>query len=76
MDGIIRYLSSARPTANDLFWALSRVKQATEINFLKPGGEIKKIMLKEAKVLLKEDMHKCPFIGENGKKFLRKVTRC
>ncbi len=74
------YLSRSRPTANDLFWAMSRIEQCVNISRDKPIKEIKRRILEEAKALLEEDIKKCRSIGDNGKELLGKgsgiLTHC
>ncbi len=75
------YLVSSRPTAVNLKWALNRMvatfnAMAEDI----PVGEIKANLLKEAQVILKEDMLACRAIGEHGFEILKEhstlLTHC
>ena len=64
------YLSSSRPTAVNLFWALDRmkkfvhdqVKSCTDISI----DTLKKRILEEALRILEEDKRMCRAIGEHG----------
>ncbi|PLT33162.1 S-methyl-5-thioribose-1-phosphate isomerase [Bacillus sp. V5-8f] len=62
------YLSSARPTAVNLFWALKRLKEKA-YDGQKKGinvEKIKKILLKEAIEIQEEDEKVCRKIGEHA----------
>ena len=68
------YLSSARPTAVNLFWALDRVGRAAK-QFIADNPDasvesLKEIVLKEADAICQEDAEMCRRIGENGEKFI------
>ena len=66
---IIGYLSTVRPTAVNLSWALERMRTAcaAEGNV----GELKNILLKEALSILEEDKDICRRIGRNGAELLK-----
>lgn len=55
MDDAERYLASARPTAVNLTWALSRMRQTLRRNALLPHEEIPSALLKEAIAIHEED---------------------
>ena len=67
MDKTIKYLAGARPTARNLFWALERIASVVVRNKEKRAEQLKKIILKEAHSILKEDTRICRRIGEYGK---------
>ncbi len=76
----VSYLASSRPTAVNLFWALSRME-----NIVKAGREmnicdIKDALLAEAHEILDEDNKICRAIGRHGKQLLAKgsvvLTHC
>ena len=68
------FLSKARPTAANPFWALERMKK-TACNFAieNPGAavnDLKKTLLNEAQKIYDEDVEMCRKIGMNGEKFI------
>jgi len=64
------YLSQARPTAVNLFWALERMVKAAERNAgLSPEG-LKRRLLDEAKAVRDEDARMCRAIGRHGAKLI------
>ena len=68
------FLSKARPTAVNLFWALERMKR-TARNFAleNPGAavnDLKKVLLNEAQKIYDEDVEMCRRIGINGERFV------
>lgn len=63
---VIDYIASSRPTAINLFWGLERMAKTAKINQQRPIKEIKKILLAEAKKIIKEDMSNCRRMAENG----------
>ena len=60
------YLNSARPTAVNLSWALSRMGKIVEAGRGDSVGEIKKRLLAEAQSIQAEDIEMCRKIGEYG----------
>ncbi|MBQ1520329.1 MAG: S-methyl-5-thioribose-1-phosphate isomerase [Clostridia bacterium] len=56
MDDAERYLASSRPTAVNLFWALSRMRQTLKRNALLPRGELIEKLLLEAVAIQEEDI--------------------
>jgi methylthioribose-1-phosphate isomerase len=68
-------LASLRPTAVNLFWALSRVRRkAEEFAACRAGTNLqalRELVLAEANSIYKEDVYMCRRIGENGEKFIR-----
>lgn len=65
------YLSSSRPTAVNLFWALDRMERAMRSNLSKPVAEIKEILFAEAQAIRDEDAAISRSIGEIGFGLLR-----
>jgi methylthioribose-1-phosphate isomerase len=65
------YLSSARPTAVNLFWALNRMEDCLLKNKEKSIAEIKGVLLKEANDIRDEDEEVCRSIGEHGLALLK-----
>jgi methylthioribose-1-phosphate isomerase len=79
-----RYLSSSRPTAVNLFWALDRIIHAVE-KFIADHPKanlqaLRKAILKEANAIYQEDVEMCLRIGRNGQKFIKNgggiLTHC
>ena len=60
------YLSSARPTAVNLGWALERLKRTVLENKQRSLVEIKAALIAEANAIRDEDIACCRAIGENG----------
>ncbi len=80
LDKVTNYLSSARPTAVNLFWALKRMKKVAGSNKDKPVQSIKNILLEEAHRILAEDKLMCQNIGQYGARLLKNemniLTHC
>lgn len=76
----VKYLSTSRPTARNLFWALSRMEKIAARYKDKSAGELKKILLKEANKILKEDKEICRRMGKFGSALIKKndtiLTHC
>lgn len=69
LEKVAQMLRSTRPTAVNLFWAISRMlKVAYET--LGTVEEIKKILLETAQSINAEDLQTCQAIGDNGLKVL------
>jgi methylthioribose-1-phosphate isomerase len=77
------YLSSSRPTAVNLSWALKRVVACAEKSVA--GGvdrvdRLKEVLLGEALEIVLEDIGMCQAIGQNGLKLIRRgagiLTHC
>jgi methylthioribose-1-phosphate isomerase len=64
--GVKQYLSTSRPTAVNLFWALERMEQAAGGGEETAPAELKEVLLGEARAILEEDREVCRRIGENG----------
>ena len=65
------YLSSSRPTAVNLRWALDRMLAKLKIKSPSSIAEVKEIMLAEAEVIHREDVEVCRAIGEAGLTLLK-----
>jgi len=80
LKAVTKYLSTARPTAVNLFWALERIKKVVIQNKGKGSEYIKKMLLKEANKILAEDRLMCQRIGEYGADLLKSnmnvLTHC
>jgi methylthioribose-1-phosphate isomerase len=75
LDKVIIYLAGARPTARNLFWALERISYLVQKNHKKEIKKLKQLILKEAHLMLREDVKINRLIGENGKKLIGKNFR-
>jgi len=77
---IVRHVAHARPTAVNLAWAARRMEDLFEANKGKTTGEIKKILISEAKKMHDEDVRINKKIGANGARLLKKnstvLTHC
>ncbi|MDP2043773.1 MAG: S-methyl-5-thioribose-1-phosphate isomerase, partial [Candidatus Omnitrophota bacterium] len=69
-----KYVASARPTARNLFWGIERACAVALKNKNQPIIKIKRIILDEAKKIMREDMLSCRRIGYYGAKLLRDNT--
>ncbi len=65
MEKVAKMLRQTRPTAVNLFWAISRMLK-TAYETLGTVTEIKEILLETAHQLHKEDLETCIAIGDNG----------
>ncbi len=80
----VEYLSSSRPTAVNLFWALERICQnAKDFATRQPEAtvqELREAVLAEANAICQEDVDMCRRIGQNGERFIKKgagiLTHC
>jgi methylthioribose-1-phosphate isomerase len=74
LDSSARYLSSSRPTAVNLFWALERVrKRARQFVSDHPDAkprDLREAVFSEANAICREDIDMCRRIGENGQRFI------
>lgn len=66
VDRIADYLSSSRPTAVNLHWALERLKSSIHAYKEKPIAEIKSLVLQIAKTIHEEDKRICKKMGLAG----------
>lgn len=77
---ILEYLSSSRPTAVNLFWALNRQEEVFSKNQHKNFEELLEALLESAKAIHREDERMCRSIGEHGQALIpqkcRVLTHC
>ena len=71
LEQVISYLSSSRPTAVNLFWALDRMRVCCEKDKNLSINTIKSRLLKEAQKIIEEDKNICRSIGKNGAKLIK-----
>lgn len=64
------HLSTARPTAVNLFWALERMKRTAAANLALAPAELKETLAREAVAIRDEDAGMCRAIGEHGASLL------
>jgi methylthioribose-1-phosphate isomerase len=87
MQGMIIFLNSVcdtlaatRPTAVNLFWAIERMKKVINANSDKQPEDIKRILIDEANLILKEDIETCMKIGVHGSDLIKEdssvLTHC
>jgi methylthioribose-1-phosphate isomerase len=73
-------LASSRPTAENLFWALDRIKRCAEKNKDLNIPDLKKVLLKEALKVQEEDDRLCHSIGRHGAQLINSgdtiLTHC
>lgn len=76
----VKYLSSSRPTAVNLFWALERMECAAGKNASLSTTGLKKALLKEALSIIKEDKASCRAMAGYGAKLINSgdtvLTHC
>lgn len=70
-----RYLGSSRPTAVNLFWALARMESVADKNVTKPASQIKKLLLKEALSIIRQDMLSCRKMARYGASLVKPGDR-
>ena len=71
LENAAQYIASSRPTARNLFLGIERVIAVALENRECPISKIKQSILKEAKMIMQEDMLSCRKIGYYGAKLLR-----
>jgi methylthioribose-1-phosphate isomerase len=67
------YLTTARPTAVNLAWALDRIQSRMQQLLDEPVSSIqqfRQVLLDEANAIYREDVEMCRRIGENGERFI------
>ncbi len=62
----IKYLASSRPTAVNLFWALEQMEKTAGSNLHKGIDTTRKILLKEALLILENDRKHCRAMARYG----------
>ena len=75
LDSVVKYLSSSRPTAVNLFWALDRMKACADKNRENPLPKIKDTLAKEAFKIMKEDQDACRRMASFGSKLIKAGDR-
>jgi methylthioribose-1-phosphate isomerase len=76
LDKVIAYLGSSRPTAVNLSWALKRMREKAMANSnLKIAG-LKKLLLQEALIILKEDRQTCRMLADFGSRLVKDNDNC
>lgn len=68
---ICQAMIDTRPTAQNLFWAVSRMRQVFYAHKNRPLPELKGLLIKEAKDILDEDITTNKEIGKNGKALIK-----
>jgi methylthioribose-1-phosphate isomerase len=71
LEQVISYLSSSRPTAVNLFWALDRMHVCCEQHRNLSVDTIKSKLLNEAEKIIDGDKNICRNIGRNGAKLIK-----
>lgn len=72
LDSVINLLKDSRPIAQNLFWALNRMKMCCERNRDKEVSVLKELLKKEAVDIHQDDKERCRKIGERGAQLIRK----
>lgn len=70
-DSVIQRLARTRPTAQNLFWALERMKNVFKENKLLPCGALGLRLVQEAQAIEKEDLETNRKIGFFGKDLIK-----
>jgi methylthioribose-1-phosphate isomerase len=74
------YLAGSRPTAVNLRWAIERIVKCAEKSEVEILYELRKVVLKEANDICREDVEMCRKIGDNGARFIKSgagiLTHC
>jgi len=73
--GAIKYLSSSRPTARNLFWALERMGERLISSSGNDIGKIKRMLKKEAFDIVREDKEICRTMARHGVRLINKNDR-
>jgi methylthioribose-1-phosphate isomerase len=71
LDQVIFVLSSTRPTAVNLFWALERMKKVADRSKTEDPENLDRLLLDEALTIHEEDKLMCEKIGEFGATLLK-----
>jgi methylthioribose-1-phosphate isomerase len=61
-----RHLATSRPTAVNLFWALSRMRRVAEAATSTSGPDMAEALLAEARAIHEEDRQMCAAMGRHG----------
>lgn len=80
LEKVADFLASSRPTAENLFWALNRIKSCAKKNKILSIPSLKKVLLMEALKIQEEDRKLCHNIGKYGAKLIKNgdviLTHC
>lgn len=80
LEGVIKFIGSARPTAVNLFWGLARMRAAAVRNKGKPVKVLKKALLSEAHKIYEEDRAICRKMADYGARLIKNgdviLTHC
>jgi len=80
LDHVTGYLRRSRPTAVNLFWALERMEQKAAEHATSTIAGLKKVLLKEAIEIMREDMCTCRQMAGFGAKLIKNkdtiLTHC
>lgn len=68
---VISYISSSRPTAKNLFWGLSRMRDVVLAHAHDTIPAVKKALFQETRKIVSEDMASCRKIGDLGAQFIK-----
>ncbi len=71
LEQTVEYLSSSRPTAVNLFWALDRMRSAAKRAAEADSAQVLQLLLDEARQIEEEDREMCAAIGRVGAELLR-----
>jgi len=71
LSGVIQYLKQARPTAVNLNWALERMHRQVQAHSRQSVLSLKRLLLKEAQQILREDKEICRRMARFGSKLIR-----
>ncbi len=72
---VAEYLSTSRPTAVNLFWALERMTGVLEENAQSlPAHQLRQRVLTEARAIHEEDRQMCHAIGRHGARLLGQAS--
>jgi methylthioribose-1-phosphate isomerase len=76
VDQVAKYLSSARPTAVNLSWALEELRKKIISHKNKSIDELKNIAYVQAVHIMKDDQKRCQLMGKFGASLIRHNDRC
>lgn len=75
-----KYLASSRPTAVNLFWALTRMVRLANLNASLPVRDLRSLLVKEALEIIEEDKRSCRAMARHGARLIRSgdciLTHC
>ena len=78
--GAVKYLASSRPTAVNLFWALSRMESLAKSNASLSVNNLKDLLVIEAVEIIEEDKASCRAMARHGAKLIKSgdaiLTHC